>query len=87
MKEEELLMKISQSLKELCKKQKIGVINNFTIIINLQISVSTEKLLKKLLIDLPQNVTKDTKIFIKKLDLEILSAVIYKVDGEKQNTI
>lgn len=82
--ENELLIKISKSLKEICEKEKIGVIDSFTLIINSQIDFSTENLLKRLIIDMPENVTKKSEIFVKKMNLEILSAVIYKVEGEKE---
>ncbi len=78
-----LYRKISKGLMDICERQKIGHVNKFYLIINNDSDISLEKLHQQLQIDLPINVSQSTAIVVERRNIEILSAIIYKVEGEK----
>ncbi|MGD9676901.1 MAG: hypothetical protein AB7V16_00855 [Vulcanibacillus sp.] len=83
MSDKALFSKISKGLIDICERQGIGRVNKFYLIIKDDCKISQEGLHKQLKVDLPNNVFQDTSIVIERQNIEIFSAIIYKVEGEK----
>lgn len=82
-----LYNKISRGLIDICDRQKISRIDRFNLIINGDCKVSSEELHEHLKESLPKHVFSSTTIVIERKNIEILSAIIYKVEGERIESI
>lgn len=82
-----LFNKILKGLTDICDRQKIGRIDKFHLILNDDYEISSEGLHEHLKEDLPNNVFPSTTIVIERRNIAILSALIYKVEGERIEAI
>lgn len=77
-----LLNKISQSLKEICKENKINRIEKFTLVVNHNSHINKENLLEHLKLHNLEILAKELKIEIQRDDIESQTAIIKSIQGE-----
>lgn len=77
-----LLNKISHALKQICNENKIGKIEEFTLVVSDGSHVSEENLLEYLKLHNSEIIAKELKIKIQRDDIETQTAIIIKIQGE-----
>lgn len=77
-----LLNKISQSLKEICNKNKINRIEQFTLVVNQDSHINEENLLEHLQLYNSDITANDLKIEIQREEIEEQTAIIKRIQGE-----
>ncbi len=81
-----LLNKISNSLKEICKENRINKIEQFTLVVNHDSHIYDENLLEHLKLNNPDIIAKELKIEIQRDDIEDQTAIIKSIQGETLGT-
>lgn len=77
-----LLKNISDSLKEICKENKINKIDQFTIAVNHDSHINEENLLEHLKLYNPNIIVRELKIEILRENIEQQTAIIKSIQGE-----
>ncbi len=77
-----LLNKISEALKETCRKNNIKRVNNLTIVVSSGSHVNEDNLYEHLQIESKNLIGEWTKIIINKEDIPNQTAILHSIKGE-----
>lgn len=77
-----LLNRISQSLKEICEKNRIKRINKFVLVVSHESHINEENLQEHLELNNRQLIAENLEIRIHREDLENQTAIIHSIQGE-----
>ncbi|WP_113675307.1 hypothetical protein [Vallitalea guaymasensis] len=77
-----LFKKISDYLKNLCEEQNINKLTSLTVVVNHDSHVTEDTLLEELRVSIGEYLSDKVKIYVEHKQIEALTAIIYKVEGE-----
>ncbi|GMQ65215.1 hypothetical protein [Vallitalea maricola] len=77
-----LFKKISDYLKNLCEEQNINKLTSVNVIVNHDSHVTEDTLLEELRMNIGEYLSDKIKIYVEHKQIEALTAIIYKVEGE-----
>lgn len=78
-----LFKKIGDYLKELCEQQNINKLTKLNVVVNEDSHVTEDALLEELKMNIGNYISDNIKICVEHKQIEALTAIIYKVEGEK----
>jgi Zn finger protein HypA/HybF involved in hydrogenase expression len=77
-----LLNKVSKALKEICEKNKIKEVEEFTIVVNCNSHINEENLSEHLKLYNKDIISEKLQIKIQREDIEEQTAIIHNIKGE-----